>query len=243
MLEILSRLDSQIFLFFNDGIRSSFLDHVMMLFTSRFIWVPMYMAIIVLFLRPLRWKAAAILTLALAAAIAMTDQTCATFIRPLVERLRPSNPENPFSAYVHVVNNYRGGAYGFPSCHAANSFALAVFMSLVVRRRSFVIFIISWAALNSYSRLYLGVHYPGDLAVGAVIGSLYGFVFYTVAARWLRHGHMVERTELNEPLILMPVDVNNSPVARVRTISVRADALVTATGLVTALGIVVAAAI
>lgn len=243
MLEFLSQLDSQFFLFFNDGIRSTFLDHVMMLFTSRFIWIPMYLAIIVMFLRPLRWKAAVILTVALAAAIALTDQTCATLIRPMVERLRPSNLENPFSAYVHIVNNYRGGAYGFPSCHAANSFALAVFISLVVRRRGFVAFIFCWAALNSYSRLYLGVHYPGDLLVGALIGGAFGFVCYLAAAKVLRHYHIVERAELNEPLFLMPVEIKVSPVLRIRTIAVRAYSLVAAIGIATAMGIVVAAAL
>lgn len=238
MIDFLSQIDSQIFLFFNDGIRSSFLDHVMMLFTGRFIWVPMYIAIVVLFLRPQRWKGALILTVALAGAIALTDQTCATFIRPLVERLRPSNLENPLSAYAHVVNNYRGGAYGFPSCHAANSFALATFVCLVVRRRLFVAFICGWALLNSYSRLYLGVHYPGDLFVVALIGIFFGAVCYAAASRIIRTRHLVDRQEINEPLFLLPIGLTVSPVIRFRTLAVRADDIVMCIGLATALGIV-----
>ncbi len=243
MLDFLSQIDSQIFLFFNNGLRSAFLDHVMMLFTGRFIWVPMYAAILVLFLRPQRWKAALLLTIALGAAIALTDQTCATFIRPLVERLRPSNLENPLSAYAQVVNGYRGGAYGFPSCHAANSFALATFMCLLVRRRLFVGFICVWAFLNSYSRLYLGVHYPGDLFVGATIGIFFGWLCYRIASRIIRRRQLVARRELNEPLFVMPVGIHISTAVRIRTIAVHADDIVTAIGVVTALGIVFVAAV
>lgn len=243
MIEYLSQIDSQIFLFFNDGIRSAFLDHVMTLFTGRFIWIPMYAAILVLFIRPQRWLAAVVLTVALAAAIALTDQTCATFIRPLVERLRPSNLENPLSAYTHVVNNYRGGAYGFPSCHAANSFALATFICLVVRRRGFCTFICLWALLNSYSRLYLGVHYPGDLFVGAVIGIIFGAVCYGAASRIIRSRHLVDRSEITEPIFVVPIGINISPVLRLRTIAVRAEDIVIAIGAATAAGIIFVAAI
>lgn len=243
MIETLSQIDSQIFLFFNNGIRTSFLDQMMMLFTGRFIWIPMYATILLLFLRPQRWRTALVLTVALAGAIALTDQTCATFIRPLVERMRPSNLENPFSAYVHVVNNYRGGSYGFPSCHAANSFALAAFMCLLVRRRGFVAFICIWAVLNSYSRLYLGVHYPGDLIVGAVIGAAFGAMCYYAAAALLRRLHEEDRHGLTEPLFVIPVGLNISPVIRIKTWAVGADTLVMSVGMATAIGIILVAAI
>ena len=94
----------------------------------------------------------------------------------MFERLRPSNLSNPLSELTHIVNGYRGGSYGFPSCHAANSFALAVFAATMLRQRSFTIFILLWAVINCYSRVYLGVHYPGDLLVGAIIGSLIGYL-------------------------------------------------------------------
>ena len=87
-----------------------------------------------------------------------------------VERLRPSNPANPISDLVHIVNNYRGGRYGFPSCHASNSFGLAFFLVFLFRKRWLSLFILLWATLNCYTRIYLGVHYPGDLIVGAIIG-------------------------------------------------------------------------
>ena len=146
------------------------IDSFMMLFTGRFIWVPMYIAIVLMLLKTFGWKLTGVYVLALALAITLTDQTCATIIRPIVARLRPSNPENPLSELAILVDGYRGGRYGFPSCHSANSFALATFVSCLIRRPRMIAFIIGWAVLNSYTRLYLGVHYPGDLLVGAAMG-------------------------------------------------------------------------
>ena len=200
MIDFLNQLDTQIFLTFN-GLHSDFFDSFMKLFTGRFIWIPMYVAI-----------AALILSVAIGAAIALTDQTCATFIRPAVERLRPSNPENPLSQLVYTVGGYRGGSYGFPSCHSANSFALAVFVCCLFPRKRITLFILAWAALNSYTRLYLGVHYPGDLLVGAVIGSAYGALCYLAASRVapLPRAERIART--HTPLISIPyIGLNPKP--------------------------------
>ena len=180
ILEYLNQIDSSIFLFFN-GMHTPFLDRFMMLFTGRFIWIPMYATILIVLLRTHGVKSAGIYVLGIALAITLTDQTCATYIRPMVERLRPSNLENPLSALTIVVDDYRGGSYGFPSCHSANSFALATFLAFLFARRRMIVFIFGWALLNSYTRLYLGVHYPGDLIVGAVIGSAFGYLCYRLA--------------------------------------------------------------
>lgn len=101
----------------------------------------------------------------------------------------PSNPENPLSEMVHIVGGYRGGSYGFPSCHAANSFALASFLTLLFANRKLSLFIFAWAVLNSYSRVYLGVHYPGDLLVGAIIGTVAGLVMAFAA------GYVADRVD------------------------------------------------
>jgi len=180
MIEFLNNLDTSIFLAIN-GAHSPFFDSFMTMFTGRFIWIPMYAVVLWILFRECRWQTALVYLVALVAAIFLTDQTCASVIRPAVERLRPSNLENTLSDFAYVVNGYRGGSYGFPSCHAANSFAFAVFLALFVRRRGFLLFIIGWAIVNSYSRLYLGVHYPGDLFVGAVVGSLFGAACYYAA--------------------------------------------------------------
>ncbi len=182
ILEFLLALDEKVFLLFN-GMQNDFWSNFMPIFTGRFVWVPMYAMILVLLFRSFNWKTATIYAVAVILAIVFADQICATFIRPYVERLRPSHLENPLSQFTMIVDGYRGGRYGFPSCHAANSFALATILSLIASRRWFTWFILCWAFVNSYTRLYLGVHYPGDLIVGGLIGALLGWLLFTIARK------------------------------------------------------------
>ncbi|MDE6278935.1 MAG: phosphatase PAP2 family protein [Paramuribaculum sp.] len=175
LLASLDHLDGQLLIFFNSH-HTQWADNFMMMFSSKYVWIPMYLIFTFMVFRCYDLKRALVVLLGIGVAIALADQLCATLIRQAVERLRPSNPENPLSAFITVVNDYRGGRYGFPSCHAANSFALVVYLSMLLRRRRFIIFLIIWAVVNCYSRLYLGVHYPGDILVGAIIGSCVGLL-------------------------------------------------------------------
>lgn len=173
----LSDIDARLLLIVN-GAHSPFFDSVMWCISGRWIWVPFYAVLAYLLFRRMSWKRASICLVTIGLIILAVDQTCATLIRPEIGRLRPANLNNPLSSFVHVVNGYRGGRYGFPSCHAANTFALAVFMSLVIRHKWFTVMMFSWAFIVSYSRMYLGVHYFGDLFCGATIGSLFAVLFY-----------------------------------------------------------------
>ncbi len=173
----LSDIDARLLLIVN-GAHSPFFDSVMWCISGRWIWVPFYAVLAYLLFRRMSWKRASICLVTIGLIILAADQTCATLIRPEIGRLRPANLNNPLSSFVHVVNGYRGGRYGFPSCHAANTFALAVFMSLVIRHKWFTVMMFSWAFVVSYSRMYLGVHYIGDLFCGATIGSLFAVLFY-----------------------------------------------------------------
>lgn len=173
----LSDIDARLLLIVN-GAHSPFFDSVMWCISGRWIWVPFYAVLAYLLFRRMSWKRASICLVTIGLIILEADQTCATLIRPEIGRLRPANLNNPLSSFVHVVNGYRGGRYGFPSCHAANTFALAVFMSLVIRHKWFTVMMFSWAFVVSYSRMYLGVHYFGDLFCGATIGSLFAVLFY-----------------------------------------------------------------
>jgi undecaprenyl-diphosphatase len=173
----LSDIDARLLLIVN-GAHSPFFDSVMWCISGRWIWIPFYVVLAYLLFRRMSWKRASICLVTIGLIILAADQTCATLIRPEIGRLRPANLNNPLSSFVHVVNGYRGGRYGFPSCHAANTFALAVFMSLVIRHKWFTVMMFSWAFVVSYSRMYLGVHYFGDLFCGATIGSLFAVLFY-----------------------------------------------------------------
>lgn len=173
----LTDIDARLLLIVN-GAHSPFFDAVMWCISGRWIWIPFYAVLAYLLFRRMSWKRASICLVTIGLIILAADQTCATLIRPEIGRLRPANLNNPLSSFVHVVNGYRGGRYGFPSCHAANTFALAVFMSLVIRHKWFTVMMFSWAFVVSYSRMYLGVHYFGDLFCGATIGSLFAVLFY-----------------------------------------------------------------
>lgn len=183
MIDWLNTIDTQVFLALN-GLHAPYFDAFMKLFTGKWIWVPMYAAVLFAVVRNYRWRQTLAVLVCVALAITIADQVCATLIRPEVCRLRPSNPENPLSEMVHIVGGYRGGSYGFPSCHAANSFALASFLILLFANRKLSLFIFAWAVLNSYSRVYLGVHYPGDLLVGAIIGTARVWLWLLPPAMW-----------------------------------------------------------
>lgn len=180
MLETLQNIDSSIFLFIHNLARSSYLDSVTWWISDRWIWLPMYGAIIYWMYRRMGWRTAVIYAIAIGAAVACADQLCATVIRPLAERLRPANILSPISDSVNIVNDYRGGKYGFPSCHAANTFVLATFISFICHNRIVRTWMFTWAVLSCWSRIYLGVHYPGDLIIGATIGALCAYLIWTM---------------------------------------------------------------
>ncbi len=114
-------------------------------------------------------------------AILLADQISGSLIKPIVCRLRPTHEPSLMDA-VDVVRDYRGGMYGFVSSHAANTFAVATYTSSIVRRRLFTLSLFLWATLICYSRIYLGVHYPGDILCGAVLGVVVGYTCYLLFA-------------------------------------------------------------
>lgn len=173
----LNNFDTSIFLFLN-GLHTDFLDPVMMTVSGKLPWIPFYIFLAFMLFRRVGRNRGIIFLLMIGLTILAADQIGSQLIRPAFERLRPSNPDNPISPLVHIVNGYRGGRYGFPSCHAANTFAVATMLTLVFKRRQWTIGMYSWAAVVSYSRIYLGVHYTGDIFVGAVLGSAVAVGFY-----------------------------------------------------------------
>ncbi|MBL7965394.1 MAG: phosphatase PAP2 family protein [Prolixibacteraceae bacterium] len=173
-MEVIKQLDQSFFLFLNE-LHSNFWDKVMFLFSSREIWIPFYALIIYMIVKTYKKNSIYILIL-IGLSIAVSDQFSG-LIKNTVERLRPSN-DPAISNLVHIVNEYRGGTFGFFSSHASNSFTIAVIASLLFKRRMFTITMFIWAILISYTRIYLGLHYPGDILTGWIWGALIGYGFY-----------------------------------------------------------------
>ncbi|WP_315562882.1 phosphatase PAP2 family protein [Segatella oris] len=168
LLSMLKAMDTMVFLTVNSH-HNAYFDSVMWLVSGKLIWVPMYVSLFFVLLKNYSYKVVFAILLAIGVVILFTDSFTAQVIRPWVCRLRPSNLDNPMSSMVHIVDGYRGGAYGFPSNHASNTWGLAFFITFLFRRYKLTFFFFLWALLVCYSRMYLGVHYFGDLLIGALL--------------------------------------------------------------------------
>jgi undecaprenyl-diphosphatase len=183
MIEVLEKTDQQWLLWLN-GHHSAFLDQLMFFISEKYVWIPFYLILLAIIIRRYRWKSVWII-LSIIVLITLSDQI-ANLLKSGVKRFRPcKDPE--ISHLVHLVNNYCRSSYGFVSGHAANSFALATFVSLLFRNRWATAGIVIWAIVVSYSRIYLGVHYPGDVIGGALLGVLLALGVYKILMK-LRPG-------------------------------------------------------
>jgi undecaprenyl-diphosphatase len=180
MLQSLNHIDHQLFFFLN-GMHNPFFDSVMYQLTHFLVWIPLYLLILYLVIRHYKWQVLVVL-LFVAVMILVSDQLC-NIIKETVQRLRPSN--DPALSAVHIVNGYRGGTYGFYSAHASNNFAVAVFLVVMIgnRFRYIIPIVLAYAVVISYTRIYLGVHYPGDTVCGALAGSVIGFILGKLCLR------------------------------------------------------------
>jgi undecaprenyl-diphosphatase len=171
MLEYLMQLDKELFLFLN-GLNADWLDPVMYYISYKFSWIPFYILLLWFCYKHYGWKTTLFIMLFSAILITLSDQT-SNLIKDSTQRLRPSRDEG-LEGLVHLVYGYRGGGYSFVSGHATNSFALAIFMIHLLKNkvRFIVPVMITYAVLNAYSRIYLGVHYPADMIGGIILGIL-----------------------------------------------------------------------
>ena len=176
MLEFITNIDTRLTLFLN-GSDSEMLDAIAVTATKTSTWIPLGILLLYVLMRMKDWKNALLVILCVGIAITLADQMASGIFKPLVARLRPSHtPE--LQGVIDLVGDYRGGRYGFFSSHAANTCAVAVFLSLLFRKRVFTVAICSWAMVNSWTRLYLGVHYVGDIMVGLIWGALVGWMVF-----------------------------------------------------------------
>jgi undecaprenyl-diphosphatase len=182
MIEKLIDIDREIFIYLN-SLHSPGLDQVMFTLTNTWAWIPMYLLLlywIVKYYQSDSW----IFILAIGVTILLADRITSGLMKPFFLRLRPTH-DPLLNGIVHTVNGYVGGKYGFASSHAANTTGVAVFVFLVLKdmpRPIWWIFI--WAAFIAYTRLYLGVHYLGDLLAGSLVGAICGWGCYLIADRF-----------------------------------------------------------
>lgn len=174
LIETLKSIDNALLLFIN-GMHSPFCDNVMMGVSNRFIWIPLYVFVLFLFVKKFGKNSWLVILLAVAT-LAISDQLASHLIKNLVMRYRPSH-NLLLGPKLHIVDNYRGGQYGFVSSHAANTLGFAIFTSLLFPEKRWLrIVLLCWVALICYSRMYLGVHYPSDIIGGALVGCFAAFV-------------------------------------------------------------------
>ena len=198
---MINDVDTDLLLWLNSA-HNAFFDVFMMFFTGKWIWVPMYLSLAYLLLKNMTAKQAMMCIVAIALVIVVTDQMSSSLIRHAVGRLRPANLENPISSMVHIVDGYRGGRYGFPSSHAANSFGLVFFLYFLMRRSPLPAFLMVWAIVNCYSRIYLGVHYPGDILCGALVGLLGATIVWLIYRRLTKQEALSEVRQWWVPIVV-----------------------------------------
>ena len=182
MIDQLIEYDSAALRYLN-GLHAPWLDPIMLFLTQRIIWLPLYLFLSYLVIKEYK-KESWIILLGIGLTVLLADQVTSSIMKPYFARFRPSH-EPSLEGLVHIVEGYKGGKFGFASSHAANTFGAATFFFLLFRNtKKLIIWLFVWAALVSYTRIYLGVHYPGDILVGALVGVIAGLAGYKLSS-WL----------------------------------------------------------
>ncbi|MEM6631774.1 MAG: phosphatase PAP2 family protein [Bacteroidota bacterium] len=179
MIETLQQIDYYMLDLLNfDG--PPFLDTLMYGISEKVFWVPFYLLLLIWVGTQYRWQHAGMLLVLAVIAVALSDQTASGFFKPWIQRYRPCRSEADLPFQIYLVHNKCGGAYGFISSHAANFFAMATVIAGFLNRPKIRAIAYLSAVLVSYSRIYLGVHFPGDVLGGAIIGIGWGLVIMSL---------------------------------------------------------------
>ena len=170
-----------------NGSDSLFLDRLARVLTTAITWLPLYISLFVVVLHNNDCFRKVFFVLAGAGlCVLLAGAVDDGFVKPGVARWRPTHdPE--IGMMVDVVDGYRGGRYGFFSAHASNTFSVAIFFCWIIRSRLLSWALVLWSFTNCWTRMYLGVHFPGDILVGLtwglIVGSFVYFLFYRLTKR------------------------------------------------------------
>lgn len=196
-MDSLSAIDSRLFLFLN-GLHDDWLDPVMVSITEMWPWIPLYILWLYMAFKQYG-KRGWLILLAVGLVVLCSDQLSAHVCKPLFQRLRPCyDPE--LEGMIHLPKGLPGGHYGFVSSHAANTFAVAAFLTGALRGKTHWVgwMLYGWAFISSYSRIYVGVHYPGDIIVGALLGVMIGLILWRLLDLVFKH-HLDRGPDLDTP--------------------------------------------
>jgi undecaprenyl-diphosphatase len=184
MMDFVLELDKELFLFFNN-LHTYWLDPIMLWITKTIFWLPLHAFLLFCIIKHYK-KDSWIILIGIAITILLADQFTSSFMKPFFMRLRPSR-DPALEGLVHIVNGYKGGKYGFASSHAADTFGTALFVWLNLKEYyRWIGLLFGWALLVTYSRIYLGVHYPGDILVGALVGLLVAWGVFKLQKKVLK---------------------------------------------------------
>jgi undecaprenyl-diphosphatase len=174
MLETLKSIDQSFFLFLN-GLHCPFFDPLVYYGTRASTWLPLYFLLLYFLIRKYKWQT--VLILLFAGLMIMVSDQLSNVFKDWIARPRPTH--EPGLTSIHTVNGYLGGEFGFYSAHASTNLAIAVFMIILSGNpfRYFSLLMLAWAFFMAYTRIYLGVHYPGDILAGWLAGGLIGWCF------------------------------------------------------------------
>jgi len=198
LVEKLLPIEKEFFLWLNDH-HTPYWDTYVWMFSEKLVWIPLALVSIVVFIFKIKWKEALLIILCSVLIGVLCDYIVGEFVKPYFERFRPGHHPD-YEELVNIVNNERGGRYGFISNHAANAFGIMTFTSLLFKYRYFTLTILFYAVSTAYSRIYLGLHFISDVVGGAIWGTIVGLLVYYIYLTSRRYILKVPKEEVAIPV-------------------------------------------